>query len=175
MRIDPASIGNNYADWIRGLSAREAFVAQFRSRQTKSTLSCLTDIYGLGAVLYAILAGKPPFRCDSVLETLEQVAARRVPSRRATWAIAGIATWRRSASSAWRRSPAGVTPRPKGAGRRPGALAPRRADRRPSEPAGPSGPGDGADATRWSRASAWGDGTARRRGGGRPREHERNQ
>jgi tetratricopeptide (TPR) repeat protein len=36
-------------------------------------ITVATDVYGLGATLYATLAGKPPFASDSVLETLEHV------------------------------------------------------------------------------------------------------
>jgi WD40 repeat protein len=46
----------------------------------KGTITTAVDIYGLGAILYAALTGRPPFQSDSVVETLEQVR-ERAPER----------------------------------------------------------------------------------------------
>jgi serine/threonine-protein kinase len=43
---------------------------------SRHEITTATDVYGLGAVLYAMLSGRPPFQGESVIETLEQVRER---------------------------------------------------------------------------------------------------
>ena len=63
---------------VSGVVGSPSYMSPEQALGPAATVTERTDVFGLGGVLYAILAGRPPYQGDSVNEVLEQARSGEV-------------------------------------------------------------------------------------------------
>ncbi|MCK6474982.1 MAG: serine/threonine protein kinase [Planctomycetes bacterium] len=66
-------MGDRSPEGVQSLIGTPAYMSPEQARGNEEYLTPASDVYGLGAVLYEILTGRPPFAAETVWKTIELV------------------------------------------------------------------------------------------------------
>jgi eukaryotic-like serine/threonine-protein kinase len=74
------SISLTAADaWVSGVAGSPSYMSPEQAEGSSGRVSERTDVFGLGAVLYAMLAGRAPYLADTIEEVVQQARVGQMP------------------------------------------------------------------------------------------------
>lgn len=80
--------GNSDMTYSGQILGSPGYMAPEQASGRNDLIGQATDIYGLGAILYALLTGKPPFAASNMMEALDQICTMNpIPPRKLNWHV----------------------------------------------------------------------------------------
>ncbi|MFN3152757.1 serine/threonine-protein kinase [Bremerella sp.] len=80
--------GNSDMTYSGQILGSPGYMAPEQAAGKNHQIDHATDIYGLGAILYALLTGKPPFAANNILEAIDQICTvNPVSPRKLNWNV----------------------------------------------------------------------------------------
>ncbi|RCS56175.1 serine/threonine protein kinase [Bremerella cremea] len=80
--------GNSDMTYSGQILGSPGYMAPEQASGRNDQVGQATDIYGLGAILYALLTGKPPFSAGNMIEAIDQICTvNPIPPRKLNWHV----------------------------------------------------------------------------------------